>query len=109
MSGVFKSRPPMPTYTQTWDVDIVLKYLISLVFCENLDLKKLTLKVASLKLYRQLASYQNCTHMQIYPKEIEYKIVHLTKTRRIGQEPVKLIFSKIENEMLDVGNTFYNI
>ena len=52
MSGVFNSRPPMPTYTQIWDDDIVLKYLISLGFCENLDLKKLTLKVASLKLYR---------------------------------------------------------
>lgn len=48
MSGVFNSRPPMPRYTETWDVDIVLKYLISLGSCENLDLKMLSLKVASL-------------------------------------------------------------
>ena len=30
MKGIFNSRPPMPRYTSTWNVDIILRYLSSL-------------------------------------------------------------------------------
>ena len=70
-------------------------------------MKMLTLKVPSLNALSTACRsselyYLDLNHMQIYPKEFELKIVHLTKTRRIGQEPVKLIFSQFENEMTDV-------
>ena len=107
MSGVFNSRPPMPRYNHTWDVDIVLKYLISLGPCENLGLKLLTLKVASLMALSTACRSSELYHldlkfMQISPNEIVFKIVQLTKTRKVGMEPVKLIFKEYENERLDV-------
>lgn len=30
MAGVFNSRPPIPRYTKTWDIDLVLKYIMNL-------------------------------------------------------------------------------
>lgn len=35
MTGVFNSRPPIPRYTETWDEDLVLKYIMNLP--ENKD------------------------------------------------------------------------
>lgn len=48
MRGVFLNSRPKPKYTSTWDVGKVLSYLKSLYPLENLDLKNLTLKLASL-------------------------------------------------------------
>ena len=48
VKGVFQSRPPLPRYTQTWDVQKVLNYLDSLGDNQMLSLKHLTWKVTML-------------------------------------------------------------
>lgn len=40
MTGVFNSRPPIPRYTETWDVDLVLKYILNLPEDKDLTLKQ---------------------------------------------------------------------
>ena len=47
MKEIFNLRPAVPKYPKTWDISVVLKYLIySLSPALHLSLKKLTLKLA---------------------------------------------------------------
>ena len=48
MKGIYNQRPSVPTYSEFWDVSIVLKYLQKLLPVESLSLKLLTLKLAML-------------------------------------------------------------
>ncbi|CAB3986966.1 Hypothetical predicted protein [Paramuricea clavata] len=48
MKGIYRSKPPRPTYQTTWDVQPVLTYLSSLGTANNLDLKTLSLKLLML-------------------------------------------------------------
>ena len=43
IKGIFNVRPPMPRYSSTWDVQVILDYLESCGQSENLTLKLLTL------------------------------------------------------------------
>ena len=55
----------------------------------------------SLKIIKN-GTFFDLNHTQIYPEEIEFKIVHMTKKRKIVHEPVKLTFNHFENELFDV-------
>ena len=48
IKGVFHSRPPLPRYTHTWDVQTVLDFLRSLGDNKELSLKHLSWKVTML-------------------------------------------------------------
>ena len=49
LKGVFKLRTPLPKYSATWDVDRLLKFIISFYDTNDiLDLKDLTLKTITL-------------------------------------------------------------
>ena len=48
MKGSFRDNPPVPRYTQTWDVQVVLSYLQELGPNARLTQKELTLKLAML-------------------------------------------------------------
>ena len=48
MKGVFRSRPPVPRYEATWDVQVVLSHLASFAPVNQLDLKSLTHKLVML-------------------------------------------------------------
>ena len=48
IKGVYNSRPPRPRYSDTWDVDSVLRYLASLEGDNVLSLKTLSEKTALL-------------------------------------------------------------
>ena len=48
IKGVFNTRPPLPKYTCTWNVQTVLEYIVSLGSNKELSLKKLTLKTVML-------------------------------------------------------------
>ena len=58
MKGIFNLRPAVPKYLKTWDVSVVLKYLISLSPAPFLSLKKLILKLvmimATIKAFLEL-------------------------------------------------------
>ena len=48
LKGVYHDRPPLPRYTSTWNVNMVLDYLVSLGDNPVLSLKQLTWKVTML-------------------------------------------------------------
>ena len=48
IKGVFNERPPVPRYSNTWDVQKVLSHLESLGQSESLSLKALSLKMVFL-------------------------------------------------------------
>lgn len=48
MKAVYNLRPPVPRYSQTWDVDVLLRKVGSLSPVSSLSLKKLTLKTVTL-------------------------------------------------------------
>ena len=48
MKGAFRDNPPVPRYTETWDVSMVLAYLQELGPNAGLNQKELTLKLAML-------------------------------------------------------------
>jgi len=48
MRGILKGNPPLPRYKEIWDVDIVLKYLLSLPKNSELSLKILSKKLVTL-------------------------------------------------------------
>ena len=50
MKSVFNSRPALPRYQVTWDVDMVLRYFKQLGPNKNLSLSLLTQKLAMLAL-----------------------------------------------------------
>ena len=45
---MFQNRPPLPKYQETWDVDVVLKFLADWQDAENLSLQRLTYKTVML-------------------------------------------------------------
>jgi integrase len=48
LRGIFRARPPAPKYNFTWDVKLVIDYLISLGPTEHLSLRWMTLKTVAL-------------------------------------------------------------
>ena len=48
LKGVYKSRPPQPRYSATWDVNVVIRYLQSMGENEVLSLKQRSQKLALL-------------------------------------------------------------
>ena len=48
MKGIFQSRPPLPRYCKTWDVNLVLQYIGTMGNSQELSLKDLTLKLVML-------------------------------------------------------------
>ena len=89
MKGIFNSRPPLPRYTSTWDVDIVLKYLSLLPENEALQLPMLTHKLAMLL---ALTNANRCSELaaldlqfcSVQSEGVHFTIPGLTKTRRTG-------------------------
>lgn len=43
IKGVFEAKPSLPRYSETWDMNVVLKYLSGLGQLEDLNCKKLAL------------------------------------------------------------------
>ena len=48
MKGVFNTKTPIPRYSNTWDPDVVLKYIKSLWPLQSLTLKELTFRTVTL-------------------------------------------------------------
>ena len=107
MKGAFNSRPPMPRYQQTWDVDKVLNHLSSLGDNKNLSLKQLSQKTLILM---ALASAGRVSELQKLDlafirrdqNEVICTIAGLTKTMKVGNKPQEMKFPKSDGGNLDV-------
>ena len=89
MRGVFNSRPQLPRYSMTWDVNIVLTFLKNWAPAESLSLKQLSLKTTLLLLILSSQRGQTVLNFQIDTmKWSKYKVtfpIHcVLKTTRPG-------------------------
>ncbi|VDI21258.1 Hypothetical predicted protein [Mytilus galloprovincialis] len=97
MAGVFNERAPLPRYTKTWDVDIVLKFISSMGSNKNLSLKELTLKLTMLLALTSASRSSDIQkldmdYMNVRTNEIIFTMVKLTKTRKTGSQPYQITF-----------------
>ncbi|KAK3108935.1 hypothetical protein FSP39_019143 [Pinctada imbricata] len=107
MTGIFNSRPPIPRYTETWDVDQVLKYILTLPENKDLSLKQLTHKVTMLMaLTSACRSSEICkldmNYMNVERDEVTFTLTELSKTRKASDKPLEMKFPKHEVGKLDV-------
>ena len=69
LKGIFNDRPPLPRCSHTWNIQIVLDYLISLGNICNLSLKQLTwIRTMLLALIRPSRS-TDLSHLDIVRKQ----------------------------------------
>ena len=101
MSAFFNTRPPMPRYQYTWEVDGVLEYIISLGDNGELALKQLTYKLTML-LALACAGRSSDLHafdirfMNLDEEKVIFNLAKLTKSRKKGSSPLKIELHKLE-------------
>ena len=103
MKGVFESRPSLPRYSETWDVNVVLKYLSNLGQPEEQTLKMLTYKTAMLLALltgqrRQTLHAFDVTAMQLNPEKCVFVIKTLLKTSRPGKHLSSVEFQSYKED-----------
>ncbi|KAK3108238.1 hypothetical protein FSP39_003855 [Pinctada imbricata] len=100
MRGIWRSRPPQPKYTKTWEVNKVLSYLGKLDENASLPLKTLTLKLA---MPMALTAAKRCGElarldirfMQKSEKEIIFILPTLSKN---GKANCQVSFQKLDKD-----------
>lgn len=110
MKGVFLKNRPKPKYTSTWDVGKVLTYLKSLYPLENLDLKSLTMKLASLIALTTAQRVQtlislNIKNMSDHGEYVVFTISDLQKTSRPGHDMKKVKINSFSDKSCCVLHT----
>lgn len=101
MTGIFNKNPPRPRYMQMWDVNKVLSYIIGMENNKDLSLKEISMKLCMLMALAS-ASRSSEIHkfdfenMNITEDEIIFTLKSLTKSRRVGQSPISVKFTKYE-------------
>ena len=103
LKGVFNCRPPVPKYSCTWDVDIVLSYLKDLPDNESLPFQLLSHKVAMLM---ALSNADRCSDLAALDLKYRFSqangekfiIPGLTKTRRTGP-PIESFYPSFEDDL----------
>ena len=90
MKGAFETRPSLPRYGETWDVNVMLNYLSSLGLPAKQTLKMLTYKVVMLlsllsSQRRQTIHALDISTMQLSLEKCTFMIKSLLKTSRPGK------------------------
>lgn len=85
MKGVFNLRPPAPRYTETWEVQPVLRELKSMFPLHTLTLKDLTFKLVMLMALTQAARIQTLHLLGTYGIHIEQDAISVPLTGNIKQ------------------------
>jgi integrase len=98
MKGVYNLKPPMPRYTSTWDVDVVLRLLKSWAPASKLPMDKLTKKLVVLILLvtgqrPQIFNGLRVDNMDIQPTYYEFVVENkYLKQGRLGfkLDPIRM-------------------
>lgn len=106
MTGVFNSRPPVPRYVETWDVDKVLNCIEKMGDNSELQDKQLTMKLAMLLGLVNVGRAQeiqslNPKLMTDFGDKINFQIARLTKTRRPSKSFLTFTIQQYDNDKLD--------
>ena len=107
LRGMFNLRPPSPRYSHPWDVRIVVNFLSTY---KSADLSTLQLAKKAVTLLA-LVNADRCSdlaaldrdHIQWTASGVEFTVVQLTKTRRLGT-PKKVFYATFRdnNELCPV-------
>ena len=105
MGGVYNRRPPQPKYSSTWDVGQVLRYIGSGGPNQNLTLKQLTHKVATLFALSNASRVSEIHGLDLRYMEraegvVSFKLTKLTKTARPGKALGKVHYLPFEDTCL---------
>ena len=105
MSAFFNARPPLPRYEVTWDVDLVLRYIVSLGANTHLALRQLMLKMTMLLALACAGRSSdlralNISYMRLEEDKVSFSLGQLTKSRRKGKPPIRLDFVSFEDNPL---------
>ncbi|XP_049882818.1 uncharacterized protein LOC126378473 isoform X1 [Pectinophora gossypiella] len=89
LKGVFRLRPPLPKYNQTWNTSTVLDHLSSWYPNENLSLDQISKKMTTLLALVTAHRAQTLTkilinNIEFQPDKVIIKIPSLIKTSRAG-------------------------
>lgn len=108
--GIYHLRPSTPRYNSTWDVDVVLRTLEDWGPSEQLDLRKLTLKLTMLlalgSAFRvQSLALINFKLIRINEEGVEIRVKDRIKTTRPGAKQPYVYFPLFENEKLCIART----
>ena len=103
LKGVYNLRPPKPRYTSTWDVDKVLRYLISLGENTALSLKVLSRKLV---LLMAMVTASRTSELQALdlryrvfgPTSVTFRLASLTKKRTAGAPPKEVSFGAFPDD-----------
>lgn len=98
-SGCFKIRTPLPKYTSTWNVELVLEYLDMFMPLDQVSLKELTLKAVALVTLAsgsraQTIHLMNINNMVIESNTIRFFFDSTLKSSKPGKKPHMLEFSR---------------
>ena len=102
MKGIYVSKPPLPRYSSTWDVSKVTDYMKTLTPLENLSLKELSLKLATLTALStaqrgQTLQALSIDQMKIEPNQVVFNVTSRLKTSRPGNNSLQVILPKLSN------------
>lgn len=89
LRGVFKQRPTKPKYTNTWDTEIVLRYIESLQPYQSLKSQEIAEKTATLlalvSAHRlQTLALINLDNITVSSSTVEIKVPDIIKTSKPG-------------------------
>lgn len=101
MKGIFNMKPSLPKYTNTWNVQVVIKYL------DSLNTSELTLRLLSVKLATLLAltSGQRCQtlwtmhveNIEICSEYMKVRITELLKQSKPNSHLAEMYFEPFVN------------
>ena len=98
LKGVYNLRPPQPRYSDTWNVDMVIRHLQSLGNNSKLTLKVLGQKLALLMALVEASQSSelhalDVRYMVFKPEGVLFSLPTLTKKRTCGAPPKQLFFA----------------
>ena len=102
LKGSLNKRPPKPRYSHTWNVDVMIKYMISLGKNSTLSLKAISMKSVTLfaltcpERISALASL-DLRHCSVLPEGVSFK---LTVPRKSGSadKPAEAFFARFDQD-----------
>ena len=110
IKGIYNIKPPLPKYSSTWDVDIVLRFLSNWMPLSDLTLKELTLKAVTLVALVSGNRAQSIHQMKLNlfhetQNQMSFYFDCKLKTSNPNKKAQKLILNSFEDSALCVFHT----
>ena len=110
LKGIFQTKPPLPRYSETWDVSVVLHYLQGSSPVGTLNLKELTLKLVTLILLvsgqrGQTIHLLNISNMRVSADGYTFLFSKLLKQTRPGSPKPTVTLTAFRDSRLRVVTT----